>query len=527
MKRSPTLAGRRLWAVLLLPVLALLPAGAHPAAADGVTPASVQAAVAQLDTIATQALARTGVPGMAIAVVYQDQVIYLKGFGVREVGKPATVDADTVFQLASVSKPVASTVVAGLVGDGLVTWDDRIVDHDPAFQMYDPWVTSQVTLRDMFAHRSGLPDHVGDLLEDIGYGRTEVLHRLRFQKPSSSFRSTYAYTNFGLTEAAVAAAKTTGKPWEDVSVERLYRPLGMTSTSSRFADYQAAPNHAVTHALVDGTFQPTVRQPDAQSPAGGVSSSARDMAQWLRLQLGDGKIDGKQIIDGEALAETHRPQIVRVPPADAATQRAAFYGLGWNVSYDDQGRPRISHSGAFSLGAATSVDLLLPEGLGIVVLTNGAPIGVAEAVSFNFMDLATTGKERGDYITALRRVFDADLAPNYGTAVDYSKPPARPSPALPDSAYTGTYSNDYYGEIEVVSQGGGLVLRLGPQKTAYPLKHYDRDVFLYQPTGENAYGLSAVTFNVDASQRATSVEIEILATKDQDGTFPRVAATGQ
>src|SRR5207249_10706952 len=122
----------------------------------------------------------------------------------REAGRPEPIDADTVFQLASVSKPVASTVMAALVGDRVVDWDDRIVDHDPEFQMYDAWVTNAVTLRDMFAHRSGLPDHAGDLLEDLGYGREEILYRLRYQKPASSFRAQYHYTNFGLTAAAVA-----------------------------------------------------------------------------------------------------------------------------------------------------------------------------------------------------------------------------------------------------------------------------------------------------------------------------------
>ena len=168
-------------------------------------------ALAELDTLADQTVIKTGVPGMAIAVVYKDQVRYLKGFGVRQTGKDEPVDADTVFQLASVSKPVASTVVAALVGDGVARWDDPIIEHDPRFQMYDSWVTREVTLRDMFTHRSGLPAFAGDLLEDMGYGREAILYRLRYQKPASSFRSEYAYTNFGLTEAAVAAARAAGK----------------------------------------------------------------------------------------------------------------------------------------------------------------------------------------------------------------------------------------------------------------------------------------------------------------------------
>ena len=143
----------------------------------------------ELDKLVEQTLKKTGVPGMAIAVVCKDQVVYLKGFGVREAGKEERVDADTVFQLASVSKPMASTVLAALVGEGLIDWDDRVIDHDPGFRLSDPFVTREVTLRDLLCHRSGLPDHAGDLLEDLGYDRAEVLRRLRYLKPASSFRS--------------------------------------------------------------------------------------------------------------------------------------------------------------------------------------------------------------------------------------------------------------------------------------------------------------------------------------------------
>src|SRR5262249_49330394 len=262
------------------------------------------------------------------------------------------------FQLASVSKPITSTILAILVSLGLIDWDDRVIDHDPDFSLYDPWVTRAVTLRDLLCHRSGLPEHGGDLLEDLGYNRAAVLHRLRYLNPASSFRSRYAYTTFGYTAAAAAAARAAGKSWEDLAAEKLYRPLGMKSTSSRFGDYAAAKNRALLHARVEGQWVAKyVRDPDAQSPAGGVSSTARDLAQWMRLQLGGGKFNGKQLIAAKALGETHRPQIVSHRPANPATDRAGFYGLGWNVNYDEQGRVRLSHSGGFDLGAATVVGL--------------------------------------------------------------------------------------------------------------------------------------------------------------------------
>jgi CubicO group peptidase (beta-lactamase class C family) len=355
----------------VLTALSFIALAAEAAEASAVTEEKLNAAIPEMEKLAEQAIENTGIPGMAIAVVYKDHVFYLKGFGVREVGKPEPVDPDTTFQLASVSKPIASTVVAALVGEKVVSWDDPIIKHDPGFQMYDSWVTHEITLRDMFAHRSGLPDHAGHRLEDLGFDRTAILFRLRYQKPDTSFRSHYAYTNFGFTEAATAAAKAAGKSWEDLSAEKLYQPLGMKNTSSRYADFAGAENRARGHVLVDGKWVAKyTRDPDAQSPAGGVSSTVRDMAQWTRLQLSNGKLNDKQIVDAEALAETHRPQILRQTPKDSSVDRVAFYGLGWNVDYDDEGRVRLNHSDGFNLGAATVVSLCPSEELGIVVLTN-------------------------------------------------------------------------------------------------------------------------------------------------------------
>jgi CubicO group peptidase (beta-lactamase class C family) len=506
----------------ILPTAAAVLLAARVARAQGVsatTDDAVKNAIAQLDSIATQALQKTGVPGMAVAVVYRDTVQYIRGFGVREAGKPDPVDGNTMFALASVSKPVASTVVAALVGDGVVSWDDPIIKHNPGFAMYDPWVTREVTLRDLFAHRSGLPGHAGDLLEDIGYDRDEVLYRLRYQRPDSSFRAQYAYTNFGLTAAAVAAAKASGKSWEDLSRERLYEKLGMWNTSSAFADFSAAANRAHEHVKLGGNWVPKyTRDPDAQSPAGGVVSSVRDMTAWVRLQLARGRFGGEEIVSEAALDETHRPQIVSSPPQNPTSDHAGFYGLGWNVGYDKQGRVRLSHSGAFNLGAATVATLYPAQGLGFIALTNAQPIGLPEAVGESFFDLVFNGTMTRDWLAFLQDVFAKLMAPDYGTGIDYTKPPASAAPALPPASYTGTYTNTLYGDAAIVAAGESLALKLGPRQDAFALTHFDRDVFTYQPVGENAYGPAAVTFTVAADGKASAVVIENLDRNGQ-GTF--------
>ncbi|MFE3030284.1 serine hydrolase [Streptomyces canus] len=482
------------------------------------TRAKVETAVNRLDDVVRDAMHRTGVPGVAVGVVYGDKVVYLKGFGVRKVGTKDQIGTDTVFQLASVSKPLASTVVAAAVGEKTVGWDDPVVKYTPGFALKDPWVSRHVTLADLFSHRSGLPDHAGDLLEDLGYDRSYILNHLRYE-PLAPFRAHYAYTNFGLTEAAVATARAAGTNWEKLSADKVYRPLGMNSTSSLFADYEKAGNKAALHVKTDGTWRAAyVRNPDAQSPAGGASSTVRDMAKWLRLQLGNGKFEGRQVVDAAALEETHVPHMVSEPPHSPAG-RTGFYGLGWNVSYDDQGRLRLGHSGGFALGAATNVALLPSEKLGIVVLTNGEPIGVPEAISTTFLDTAQTGGPTVDWLKFLGSIFQQSVQGEH-SKVDYGKPPASPAPAKANSAYTGTYANAYYGPLTVSAQGNKLTMQLGPKKQRFVLTHYDGDTFSYRTTGENAVGLSGVTFTVGSGGRADKVRVENLDTSGL-GTFTR------
>jgi CubicO group peptidase (beta-lactamase class C family) len=543
--QAPSLlrAPRRLSALLSLAlgvaVISPGPWSVAPAAASGpppsprlVTTAKVSAALPQLDALATRLLLQTGVPGLAIAVVHDDRVVFLKGYGQRQVGTAGAVDADTIFQLASLSKPIASTVVAALVGDGRVRWDDPVIGDLPGFRLGPPAIAEEVTLRDLLSHRSGLPDHAGDLLEDIGFDRATIFQRLGELPLGNRFRAVFNYTNFGFSAGAIAAANASGQGWEELSRERLYRPLGMDRTSSSQADLLAASNRAVLHVR-EGSEGAASRRwlarhrrdPEAQSPAGGVSSTARDLSQWLRLQLAGGRLGpvavGRQIVAADALADTHRPLITSSPAANPSVTRSGFYGLGWNVSSTDQGAVQLSHSGAFALGAATAVFLLPGESLGIVVLSNGEPIGVPETVALSFLDLARFGTVEIDYLKALGGVFAQVTAQEYPRV---PQPPAIPAPARPLGVYSGTYSNAYVGVIAVKPEGNSLVLELGPERRPYPLTHISGDTFRYQPSGENAVGPSAVAFSVGSDGPASRVQIDIFNT-DGQGVFQRQASS--
>ena len=485
--------------------------------------AKVDKALARLDEFIDDTMGRTGLPGMAVAVVYRDEVLYSKGFGVREIGKPGKITPDTVFQVASVSKPLASTVVAGVVGQKVVAWTDPVIEHNENFSLKDDFVTRNATFADLLSHRSGLRTGAGDLLEDLGFDRAYILDHLN-QQPLDTFRSSYNYSNFGYTEGGVAAAHAMKMAWEDLADEVLFRKLGMAASSYRHSDYEKARDKAILHVpLGDKEWSAKYsRDPDAEAPAGGASSSVRDLAQWLRLQLGNGTYEGRPVIDSVALQTTRVPHAFS-GPASAPAARSRFYGLGWNVSYDDQARVLLGHSGAFNLGAATAVSMLPGEQLAIVALTNGRPQGIPEAINADFLDTAQHGSPTVDWLAFTESVFK-HLDESEKPEVDYTKPPSNPSPARANRAYTGTYDNSYYGPLVVLEQDGRLAMRMGPPDvpTRFPLTHFDGDTFSFETIGENGNGLAGALFAEANGGSSPRVTLDFYD-KTGLGTFTRAA----
>ena len=491
-------------------LIALVGAFGAVASAQDLPRASVEQALPSLRAMAEQAVADGKVPGLAIVVVHEDEIVFLEGFGLREAGRPEEVDADTVFQLASMSKPISSTVVAALVSQGLVDWDSKLSDLNPTLRLHDAYPTAEVTVRDLFNHRSGLPGNAGNDLEDIGFDRDTIMHRLHLVPPASSFRAGYAYSNAGITMGALAAVSPTGKSWEEVADEVLFRPLGMATASYRHEDFAARDNAAALHVPVNGVWTPGLtRDADPQAPAGGASSSARDLAAWMRLELAKGGFDGKPLISADALEATHQPLMSRGP--NVVTGAPEFYGLGWNVEYGRHGLT-WGHAGAFSTGARTLVTLWPDSGLGIIVLANSFPTGVPEGIADNFSDIVFDGKPGKDYIAPWNAAYEGMFTPVIqAVEAAFGKPPADATPALPDSAYVGSYGNDYVGAARIETAGSGLVLVLGPSgKTRYPLTHFDRDTFLYHTAPEMPDLPSPLTFQIGPDGRAVSMVADSL-----------------
>lgn len=535
--------------------------GQNPQAYSGleVTEDRIDYAIGEVTDIVEDELEKSGVPGASVAVVHGGEVALAEGFGVRNTETGEAVDAQTVFPVASLSKPVSATVVAAASADGEVGWDTPIREQLPWFQLSDPRVSEQVTVGDMFAHRSGLPEHAGDDLEDLGYDRPAILHGLRHLS-LEQFRTSYGYTNFGLTAGAQAVATAAGTPWEELSRQLVFEPLGMSSTSYSFEDLGSRDNRAVGHVRegVDpdddnddeadhppnggqtagsggtesdrsGSDESTEpgwvpadpqRDPDAQSPAGGLSSSAEDLARWMMMVLADGAgPTGDRVVPVDALREALTPQSVSSPP-QAGADRPGEYGYGFNVGTTSSGRVQWSHSGAFTRGAATAM-LMIPDlDLGIATLTNAAPIGVPETINARFADYAQYGDPAQPWGELYTDAFAPLTAPEGDLALQ--KPPASPAGAPPIAELVGRYRNAYFGEVEVreastpATDTGLVELVVGPDRQVWELEHWDGPVFAASPVSEGwtPDSRGSVTFDGD-------VVVDLLDT-DGLGTFTRV-----
>lgn len=471
--------------------------GASPASDAVALPADgISKALAALPELVTRTLKRSGVPGAAVAVIHDGKIVFAQGFGVRKLGAPEKVDPSTVFQIASISKSMTASAIAVEVSKGVVAWDDPVIKFLPDFKLSDPYVTTHATIGDFMAHRSGLPAAAGDELEDLGFDRAQIISRLR-EVPLDAFRTSYHYANFGTTIAAQAVAAAAHTTWETLVSQALFEPLGMHSTSARHADYLARPDRAVLHAFENGKFQPLFdRDPDAQAPAGGVSSNVVDMAHWLAFLLTGKAPDGKTLASRASLLAALSPQSFSSRP-NSLSDRPSFYGYGFNVGVDAGGRTTFGHSGAFLLGGGTAFKVLPSANLAIVVLTNGAPVGVPESINASFMDIVQYGKPLRDWYAAYHARMAAFQDPEGDLAG--KTPPANPQPAKPLQTYVGHYENPYFGPADIALKNNQLILTIGPAKVQLVMRHWDGQTFAVMPRNENAPAgsRSSVKFSLD------------------------------
>lgn len=474
----PTQSKTFLCRFMVTATLALL-AVSHPLVAWA------QSVPADLDAYVARAMKTFEVPGMAVAIVKDGKVVVAKGYGVRRLGEAAAIDADTLFGIGSNTKAFTTAALATLVDAGKITWDDHVYERLPGFQMYDPYVSHEMTIRDLLCHRSGMGLGEGDLLfwPNTTFTREDVIYRLRFMKPATSFRSHYAYDNLLYIAAGQIIPAVTGKSWEDYIRERILQPLGMTRTTLSNASFKPGDNVAWPHSRQNGKLQsiPFVVLDNA-APAGAINSSVNEMTKWLFLQLARGKFPDRaaRLFSEKQSAEMWSAQTILgtdAPPQLAALKpNFAAYGLGWGLR-DYHGRKLVSHSGGVA-GTVTRVMLVPDENLGVVILTNAEEGGAFESVLFHILDhyFGVTGI---DWIAAFKAVDDADLKEAEEITRKRAAGRATDSkPGLPLEKYTGTYKDAWYGTATMRFEGGKLVFAFDhTPKAVGDVEHWQFETF--------------------------------------------------
>ncbi len=470
----------------------------------GLSASAQPAPLAGFDDSTQAALRAWNVPGLAVSVVKDGKVVLAKGYGVRKVGGAEPIDAHTLFSIGSISKSFAAMGLGMLVEEGKLSWDDPVTQYLPYFQLYDPYVTREFTVRDLLVHRSGLPEVCGGLLwYGSDYSREEVIQRLRHLQPVTSFRSTFAYQNVTYMVAGEVIRAVTGKSWEDFTRERIFTPLGMKESSSLFRELKGAKNLALPHVRIDGKpVAIAYRDSDALGPGGSIVSSVHDMARYMQLLLDEGTWEGKKLYGQKVATELFTPQmLVPIRPSGHPELKAlnatySSYGFGWFLR-DYRGRRLVWHTGG--MDGMTAVVMLVPEEkLGITVLSHQDG-GIPTALAYQLLD-ASLGAPKKDWaglVLKFREEREQKAKEAEAKLVAARVPGTKPSLEL--GRHAGTYRDRMYGDLSLTEESGKLVLRFShsPAFTA-DLEHWHHDTFRLHWRDPMGFPKGFLTFALDA-----------------------------
>ena len=473
--------------------------------------AAAQQGLEGLDAEIEQMIGDWGIPGAAVVVIQDDEVTFAQGFGVRELGGTDPVDEHTIFAIGSASKAFTAAAIAMLVDEGKVSWDDPIVDRVPIFQLSDPYITRDLRVRDLMSHNSGLLR--GDRLwYASGRTREEVLEQVRHQPVTFPLRSTFQYNNTTWIAAGKVIENAAVMSWDDFLASRIFRPLGMTRSTTSVEELDRLDNVATPHhPSLDGTVTAIpYRNIDNAGPAGSINSSALQTAQWVRLQLGLGEYEGERLISEEAIGETHTSQML-IPNAGTwgmiwPESDFLTYGLGWFLSsYRDI--TMISHGGNID-GMTAYVGFVPRRGYGMVILANlSGANGFSSALAHRIIDRL----EGGEGLP-----WNEMMLKTFGEALDQQRAAAKEveesrvegtSPTLEMAEYAGTYVNDMFGEFIVTEDGGVLSATFGAG-FAGPLEHWHYDTFR-STWGGIAGGEEFLRFEIGTDGKVAVLHAEI------------------
>jgi CubicO group peptidase (beta-lactamase class C family) len=464
-----------------------------------------------------------GVPGMAVAIVENDQVTFAKGFGTKRLGGADRIDADTIFPTGSTGKAFTVAALGILVDEGRISWDDKVIDRLPGFQMYDAWVTREMTIRDLLVHRSGLGLGAGDLLfvPRTNLSRAESVRRLRYIKPATSFRSAYAYDNILYMVAGQLIESVTGETWEKFTSQHVLKAAGMLNSTTDDESHFASADRAQPHARMNGGLrgvgdQSVLNERDNlgsnASPAGGLAVSANDMARWLMIQLDGGKLPGGsgRLFSQAAHDQMWTPVVLqpvgpRSGPMAATQPMFNTYALGWDVR-DYRGAKIVWHGGAV-FGFQTAVVLIPEKNVGFSIEINSEDGEIIIGLMYELLDhyLGLPADTWPEKIRAQKTQRIQEALKAFQTA---AAKPAKVGPSLTLDRYVGTYTDPWYGNIEVSKSRDGLAIDFkSTPRMGGALEHWQYDTFTTRfddKTIEPAY----VTFGLDADGKVERVTLQ-------------------
>jgi len=505
------MTNRRAAAVLLLVVL--FTAGSVLAQTSPVKP---PAAPPDLDATVARIMKAFEVPGVGLAIVKDDSVVVSHGYGVRKLGEPVPVDAKTLFGIASNTKVFTAAALGLLVEEGRLEWDGRVIDYLPWFQMWDPYVTRELTIRDLLVHRSGLGLGAGDLLwwPPSTYNRREIAARLRYIRPATSFRSAYAYDNVLYLVAGEVIEALSGQSWEDFVGSRILAKVGMSGSNLKHSAAASAGNVTATHARIDGVVRPIAPfLSDNTNPAGGINSSAEDMAKWLRVLLAEGALsDGGRLFSAATwrqLTTLVTPMPIGAGTPELAAIRPNFngYALGLGVR-DYRGEKMLTHTGGLP-GYVSRVAWIPSKKLGVAVLTNQESGEAFDALVNHVIDFYL-GAPPVDWVATYEKVRASQNAALEAAARKAaSARDAASRPALPLASYAGTYRDQWYGDVVIKLENGKLVMAFTRTPSLLgTLEHYQHETFIVRWHDRELRADAYVTFALrpDGSIERVSME---------------------